>query len=268
MKRRLRNYISVVITLSLCLGLWFQWGQPIRATEIADGTKLTHTARYIDSKDFNIWGEVTYTQSGEETEGKYEHPENPVAKFGDSWKKEDYFFAGWGVNYSGGVVDGEAPDSFTYGTDSTFYAKWQKIRYLDITYKIEEEEANDRQAQKSIADTNFIFNTKEAPSMKGKIFDIWEYELSDGNKKIGAKESCTIPIDMSMDSETATQRITFTAKWTNTPKTGTYNLSSGSEYTLGEGSWKVSKGGTTDNCIYSAQSSFYVSEDGEYSFSQ
>ena len=184
-------------------------------------------------------------------------------------EREGYIFNGW--LYDGNRVIEETEFSWLSFAGETIEleADWVEEKQVSVHFKNGEDEIMDPQ----VITTHMI---------EDGIFDI-ELAILDGEDMIFNGWVCDAPSELisSIEGNIYTflwdkcknnQIITFTAQWWNgqiTDSGKAYWLTPETGYTLGKGSWTVSKDGDSDGYTYTGMDEgiiFFVANDGNYTF--
>lgn len=279
MKQRLRNYISVVTALSLCLGLWFGTGQIIKAEGTQQGTLKIRLYGEDESeyKTINNISIDNFTTAGDSYTGTFTLTKEQV-KCEDDGKYLLYWYTNNSLDGSSNPIDtGSEADKFIFnlsnltkenitmeedgsGTIVTILLYAKKGSKHTAAYQSDNgNQLDPKEFYQDSLNTGEVSYDHPQPPMDwipaGKQFKYWEATTS-GNPK--APDGFTY--------EDYDSYVTFQTAWediTSIVSGITYKLASKIQYSLTSGTWIVNDG--ADGCTYNGDREFYV-EEGEYKF--
>lgn len=285
MKQRLRNYISVVTALSLCLGLWFGTGQIIKAEGTQQGTlHVTILGDETSVKEIGIEIE-NFTAEGEDflvCTGTFALNKEQVKC--DDEKYLLYWYTGdspenlseienvgnggtEGFHFDLGSLTKEKKVAVTYdGNSVTLSLYAEKGSKHTAIYDSNNENSKTAERyfyQDSLNTGSVSYDHPQTPTFDGETWTKAGYQFTGWGVDVGSGGIESAPLNF--EHQYPDTDRTFLALWEEIKSiaSGTYNLASGKSYSLTSGTWVVNDG--ADGCTYTGDREFYV-EEGEYKF--
>lgn len=276
MKQRLRNYISVVTALSLCLGLWFGTGQVIKAEGTQQGTLSIQIMDDSSTQEVAISIEnFKYSEDDSSCTGTFSLTKEQI-KCGDGkyllyWykdasKSEEVSKGSLTFNLSDlpkENISVETGDGILV-TIKLYAAKGAAHTAVYRSNNGKNKEYSKVFYQDSINTTEGTYDHPQTPTFDGETWSYAGYQFQGWGMDVGSGNVETASDTFYYGIMDSAQEIL--ALWTeiNSISSGeTYNLASGKSYSLSSGRWIVNDG--ADNCVYTGETEFYVDE-GKYRF--
>lgn len=280
MRTRVRKYVSVVMALVLCFGMWFQYGQTVQAEE------TLAVMVYINDNKLES-GVKTEEVSVVEGEGSYSYT-GTITLDGEQIKDENGYFIYWYTTGSGNVeiATGASPtielsklaengmlnckknDDESYEVTVSLYANYgasHTVRY----YTNEQMDG----LEKGTLEQEITYYQK-AVEEKGQTYEhpVQPQNANSNNLFIGWGTAMSGGVDAPSEFKYGDQDLELYAIWKetlpsgSTISAGTVTLQADTPYVLESGSWTVTDGTTKDSCVYAGGSTFYVTQTGDYIF--
>lgn len=280
MRTRVRKYVSVVMTLVLCFGMWFQYEQVVQA----EGTQTVTV--YINDNKLES-GMKTDGVSVVESEDACSYT-GTIALDGEQIKDEKGYFIYWHTTGSGnveiakgasptfelselaenGMLNCEKKDDGSYEVTIYLYADYgasHTVRY----YTNEQMDGEN----KGTLEQEITYYQKEVDETGQSYEHPGQLQKANSNNLfIGWGTAMSGGVDAPSEFKYGDQDLELYAIWKETLPSGstigegTVTLQADTPYVLESGSWTVTDGTTKDSCVYAGGSTFYVTQTGDYIF--